>query len=101
MKKIALAVLGFCLMFFLAEVHAQVVFSDNFDDNIIDTSKWIQYDGNNSVVEQDGQMKLYRNQTDYGGDLLSQYIHIDKNKMLEITRETYVHYNNSILYRYF
>ena len=96
MKKIAFAVFGFCLIIFFLELPArgEVIFSDNFNDNIIDNSKWLHYDGYSSVVEQDGQMKLYRNIIDYGGDLYSQYITIDNKKTLQITRDTSVHYNN-------
>jgi len=74
---------------------ASVVFSDNFDDNAIDTSKW-RVSGN-TVTETNGQLRLSQDVTDDGGYVICR-VDIDPTKPIVISKKAYVHYSNE--YRY-
>lgn len=68
-------------------------FFDDFNDNDIDPLRWPNI-GGNDVSEQDQILKVETNVTDSGGYIASQWINIDPNKPLTITRRVQHHYGN-------
>jgi hypothetical protein len=68
------------------------LFTDDFQDNNIDSSKW-EYSGN-SVTEESGIMKVEAEIIDQVGLLKSKWISVNTEKPLIITRRTKVHYEN-------
>lgn len=72
---------------------ANTIFSDNFDDNSIDTTQWTA-DGYN-VIEQNGEMDVSTDVTDGGGQLTSRWIPINNTQPITITRRTLQHYGNN------
>lgn len=75
-----------------------VLFSDDFNDNSIDTSKWIVTRGNARVAEETGIMKLEQNVTDAGGYLQSAMIPFSKDSTISFKRKVKVHYANQYTY---
>ena len=78
--------------------NSSIVFQDDFNDNSIDTAKWIVTRGNARVAEETGIMKVEQNVTDAGGFLESQWFTISPSAPLTITRKVKVHYANNYYY---
>jgi hypothetical protein len=68
---------------------AGVVFSDNFDDNSIDQTKWTT--SGNTVVESGGIMQVQSTATDQWGILTSRSIPINPSGIITITRKVQLH----------
>jgi chitodextrinase len=68
------------------------LFFDDFNDNYIEPNKWTY--GGNTVIEEEGMMKVETTVTDQGGWLRSKLIDISHENVLTITRKTKVHYAN-------
>lgn len=75
-----------------AVAHGEI-FSDNFDDNSVSSSKWTSW--GTSVAESGQIMQVLQNQTDAGGNLKSIPIAINPTALITISRTTRVHYANS------
>jgi hypothetical protein len=69
-----------------------VLFSDDFNDNQIDGTKWTY--GGNTVTETGGIMQVETTVTDQGGWLLSPPIPIGGTGTVEISRRARLHYAN-------
>ncbi len=72
---------------------ASILFSDDFGDNLIDTTKWTDISGY-TVSESNGIMMIDQAVIDNGGNLSSKWIDIDPNNILTITRKVKLHYGN-------
>lgn len=70
-----------------------IIFEDNFDNNIIDKSKWTSE--GDTVIEQQQIMQIYTDKTDKGGYVNSRWINIDTNFPVIIERKCKAHYSNS------
>ena len=82
-----------CVLIATRAVKADVViFSDNFDDNSIDTDKWTT--SGNTVVESGGMMQVLTTVTDNGGILTSVPVPISPHGDITITRSALMHYAN-------
>ena len=75
-------------------VSADVIFEDNFDDGVIDSSKWPIAAGN-VIVESDGILKALNTVTDKYGVIVSQDIPINTENPIQISRRVKVHYANN------
>jgi len=80
------------LILFTSHAYSSISFSDDFNDNIIDPTKWDYY--GNKVIEEDGIMKVETTMTDKWGVLQSTPININSQKILTISRKVIVHRNN-------
>lgn len=67
--------------------------SDNFDDGVIDASKWTT--SGYSVQETSGYMRVGQDATDNGGNLLSIPVPISTSGVITISRRVFVHKANS------
>jgi hypothetical protein len=72
------------------------LFSDNFDDNSINLSKWT-FSGN-SVQEISGYMRIGKDQTDQGGNLYSIPVPISPSGDITISRNVKVHHANEFFH---
>ena len=72
---------------------SSVVFSDSFDDNTIDASKWTTY--GNTVTESSQVMQVLTMATDAGGNLASRHFPVNSTGKITITRRAYLHYANN------
>lgn len=75
--------------------HGALLFSDDFDDNSLDPSKWSGY--GTAVQETSGQLRLLSNATDNWGYVNSTAIAVDPTGgLITVTKRAYVHsaYNN-------
>ena len=81
---------------------------DDFNDGIFYTTKWMKSytpsTGNtipsqigDTVLEEDGALKILEAATDYGGRVFSKQLVIDRTKPLIITCRTMVHYANEYM----
>lgn len=96
---------SFLLICFATPLFADqtVIFSDDFNDGIIDSSKWTlgevggRYPGGigSYVSESNGIIKVAQNSTDNGGRLTSKPIEVNSTGLITITARTYVHAANS------
>ncbi|MFB6272222.1 MAG: FG-GAP-like repeat-containing protein [Salinibacter sp.] len=73
-------------------------FTDNFDDNSIDPTKWETTgrggpDGDR-VAEENGVMKVEVRETDNGGILKSKWVRVSTDAPIQLSQETKVHYAN-------
>jgi len=85
------------LMMFAMETRSQgVIFSDNFDDNSINTAIWTSW--GSSVVESDQIMQVRQDVTDAGGNLRSKPIPISGGGIITITRRVFIHHQESYSY---
>lgn len=75
-----------------------ILFQDDFNDNVIDSTKWVVTRGNARVAEESGVMKVEQNVTDAGGYLQSMLIPIEKNVSLTIKRKVLVHSGGEYTY---
>ena len=68
-----------------------VIFSDDFNDNVIDPIKWTDITGY-SVTEANEIMKIEQGAIDNGGNLWSGWIDINPDNVLTIYRKVYLQY---------
>ncbi|MDI6793521.1 MAG: choice-of-anchor D domain-containing protein, partial [bacterium] len=73
------------------------LFSDDFNDNSIDTVKWIYATGHR-VAEENNIMKVETTVTDQPGVLNSKWMEIDPNGILTVTRRVLIHYDTPYYY---
>lgn len=66
------------------------VFSDNFNGNTIDPTKWTT--SGNNVLQTNGTMEVLTTVTDAGGSLTSVAIPVNSTGKITITRQVFVHY---------
>src|SRR3990170_852984 len=84
----------FLILFqFSPSASASVLFSDDFNDNAIDPTKWT-YEGV-SVSEQNGIMSVNTDATDNGGRLFSKWILVNGSNPIIVSRRTIQHYANN------
>jgi serine/threonine protein kinase/tetratricopeptide (TPR) repeat protein len=69
-----------------------IVFSDDFTGNLIDSTKWT-YHGD-SVLQKSQIMEVLTTVTDHGGGLTSVPIPINSSGKITITRQVFLHYGN-------
>ena len=97
-SKFVIFVVLLCGLFTTASftpAFSDVIFSDDFNDNFIDTSKWMNPDGYR-VAEEDGILKVETNVTDRGGSIYSKEINLLNNTdSIIISKKTQVHFANS------
>ncbi len=101
-KSIIIAAL---FLTFSATVAAQagLIFEDDFNDSVIDPSKWVLSNAGgqdpaavgNTVIESGGVLDIYQNSTDFGGRVLSTPIAVNPTGEITMTRSVYVNYNES------
>jgi YD repeat-containing protein len=72
------------------------VFSDNFSSNSINTNVWIT--SGNTVVQSNGIMEVLTTVTDQPGTLTSQPFVIADSGLITITRQVFLHHDDSIYY---
>ena len=72
------------------------VFSDNFSSNSINTNVWIT--SGNTVVQSNGIMEVLTTVTDQPGTLTSQPFVIADSGLIIITRQVFLHHDDSIYY---
>ena len=75
------------------------IFSDDFNDNVIDSTKWIT--SGTRVFEQDGIMNINTDITDKGGTLTSKWILVNATHPISISRRTLQHYGNNTFVGFF
>jgi pimeloyl-ACP methyl ester carboxylesterase len=75
---------------------ANTVFYDDFADNVIDSNKWTI--SGNTVVEASQMMQVLTTVTDQPGALTSKPFAIANSGLITITREVFLHHNDSIYY---
>ncbi|MFA5997297.1 MAG: hypothetical protein WC791_02285 [Candidatus Paceibacterota bacterium] len=68
------------------------IFSDDFDDNTIDPTKWTT--SGYGVVEQNGEMNVSTDVTDNGGILASRWIPVNGTHPITVSRRTMQHAGN-------
>ena len=83
---------GFFIMATSSPAFSEVIFADDFNDNVIDSAKWIPR--GYTVAEQESMMKVMTTVTDNGGALESAHIPVNNKEPLTITRKVKVHYGN-------
>ena len=71
----------------------KVVFSDDFSGNSIDSAKWTT--SGNTVIQDDGVMKVLTEVTDKGGNLTSKPFLVNPTGKITITHQVYLHYANA------
>ena len=76
--------------------HYSSLLSDDFNDGVIDPAKWT-YTGN-TVVEEEGQLKLYQNVTDQDVHLLSVDLSVPANGKVTMERKFKVHRSDNSTY---
>ena len=69
------------------------LFQDNFNDNVIDTTKWITTRADVRIAEETGIMKIEQNQTDVGVYLKTVSIPVAKDLPFSIKRKVLLHSN--------
>lgn len=79
-------------LFIVPVAYSAILFSDNFNDNSIDTSKWIPYQPLNRLAEEDGVMKMEQNATDAGPRVTTMSIPINQEGKITIQRKVKNHY---------
>ena len=84
------------VMWTLEPAFAGVIFSDNFNDNTVNSLVWSNW--GSSVVESGQIMQILQNVTDAGGNLKSKPIPINANGAITITRRVYLHHHESFSY---
>lgn len=81
------------LLFYPTFLWANILLEDNFDDNIIDTSKWLA--SGNTAYERNGMLDLQVEVTDGGGAAYTTWVDFDPTKQIVLERDTYNHYANN------
>ena len=71
---------------------SNIVFSDSFNDNVIDPGKWTT--SGNTVTEASQTMQVLTTVTDQGGGLTSVPVPINPHGDITITRRAFQHYGN-------
>ncbi len=79
-------------LFFCGSVHADILLEDDFNDNVIDTSKWY-YQGNR-VVEEEGIIKVENTVIDEPGNLYAEVAILNTIEPITIERRVKAHYAN-------
>lgn len=77
----------------LRKATSQTLFSDDFNDNSIDLTKWSY--GGTQVIEQGGIMNVNTDATDAGGVLNSSWIPVNGTNPITVSRRAIVHYANN------
>jgi hypothetical protein len=80
----------------LAPDTAGIQFSDDFNDNSINSSKWTA--SGNTVAESDQIMQVLTTVTDAGGDLVSKPFAIARTGLVTITRRVFLHHDDTHSY---
>src|ERR1019366_7103385 len=76
-----------------------IVFSDSFSGNIINSSKWTT--SANTVLQSTNTMEVLTTATDAGGNLTSVAFPVNSTGKITITRQVFLHYGNSYFIGHF
>jgi hypothetical protein len=76
-----------------------IVFSDNFSGNSINSTKWTT--SGNTVLQTNQTMEVLTTATDAGGNLTSVAFPVNSTGKITITRQTFLHYGNSYFIGHF
>ena len=76
-----------------------IVFSDSFSGNIINSSKWTT--SGNTVLQSTNTMEVLTTATDAGGNLTSVAFPVNSTGKITITRQAFLHYGNSYFIGHF
>lgn len=94
MKRISflflLLLLVACVVPGISSADSIVLFEDDFNDGIIDSSMWSTINGS-QVTETGGILSVYQNAVDNGGRIISSQIDVEDEGIITMSRRLYVH----------